>query len=186
VTAQTLQTPRLLLRQWQESDAEALVPLVADAQVAQYMFYGRPLDADGARAVYDRRVASWRDDGFGFWAVELRSTGEFIGWTGLQVAHAHPDLGCAVEVGWLLAPQRWGCGYATEAAEASLRYGFEQLELKRIYAFYIPENRRSEAVMERLGMEPAGETVDVRDGSVSKLRTITRAQWGKRTTGVGA
>jgi RimJ/RimL family protein N-acetyltransferase len=179
----TVETARLCLREWRERDIEPLSRIVADPEVARYMFGGGPLDADGARAAYDRRVTSWRDDGFGLWALEQRATGAFIGWAGLQVAHAHPDLGRAIEVGWMLGKSCWGHGYATEAGEASLRYGFERLGLERIWAFHMPENLRSERVMERLGMRPAGTTVDDRDGSVSKLRMITCEQWRARGEG---
>jgi len=90
--------------------------------------------------------------GFSFWVVESRADGAFLGLTGLLrprfVAHFTP----CVEVGWRFAAAHWEKGYATEAAKAALRFGFDRLELAEIVAYTVPQNRRSRRVMEKLGM----------------------------------
>lgn len=103
--------------------------------------------------------AGFEVNGFGLWALELRESGEFIGFTGLAVPSFEAHFTPAVEVGWRLARSAWGRGYATEAARAALAFGFEQAGLDEIVSLTTVGNRRSRAVMERLGMthDPAGD-----------------------------
>ncbi len=96
--------------------------------------------------------AEFEVNGFGLWALELRESGEFIGFTGLSVPAFEAHFTPAVEVGWRLARSAWGEGYATEAGRAALAFGFEQAGLDEIVAFTTTGNQRSRAVMERLGM----------------------------------
>ena len=84
--------------------------------------------------------------------MERLDTGGFIGFTGLSAPSFEAPFTPAVEVGWRLAPDAWGNGFATEAAEAALRFGFETIGLDEIVSFTVPANVRSRAVMERLGM----------------------------------
>jgi RimJ/RimL family protein N-acetyltransferase len=90
--------------------------------------------------------------GFGLWAVEVRATGTFIGFTGLNEPSLEAHFTPAVEVGWRLARAAWGEGYATEAARASLAFGFEEIGLDQVVSFTSAVNMRSRAVMERIGM----------------------------------
>ena len=90
--------------------------------------------------------------GFGFWAVEVPGVAEFIGLVGLAVPRFEAHFTPCVEIGWRLARAHWGRGYATEAARAALDFGFRDLNLDEIVAFTVPTNRRSRAVMERIGM----------------------------------
>ena len=90
--------------------------------------------------------------GFGLWAVEVQATGAFIGFTGLNHPSFEAHFTPAVEVGWRLARAAWGEGYATEAARASLAFGFEEIGLDQIVSFTAAGNARSRAVMERIGM----------------------------------
>jgi ribosomal-protein-alanine N-acetyltransferase len=90
--------------------------------------------------------------GFGLWALELRESGEFIGFTGLAMPTFEAHFTPAVEVGWRLARSVWGNGYATEAARAAVSFGFEEVGLTEVVSFTTPANLRSRAVMERLGM----------------------------------
>jgi len=103
--------------------------------------------------------AGFEANGFGLWAVEVRASGEFVGFTGLDVPEFEADFMPAVEVGWRLGRSAWGNGYATEAARAALAFGFEEVGLGEIVSFTTPANRRSRAVMERLGMrhDPSGD-----------------------------
>lgn len=175
--APTIMTARLLLRPWADGDLEPLARIVHDPEVTRYLFGGKPLDMDEARAAIQRRLDHWRDDGMGFWAVETRETGELIGWTGLQVIRFERGVVGEVEVGWMLAKAFWGNGLAPEAAEASLRWGFEHKGLARIYAFCDPDNARSEGVMRKIGMTAEGTTTDTRNDDVSLLYRIDREQW---------
>jgi len=103
--------------------------------------------------------AGFEVNGFGLWALETREGGEFIGFTGLSVPSFEAHFTPAVEVGWRLARSAWGQGYATEAGTAVLAFGFEEAGLDEIVSFTTPANRRSRAVMERLGMsyDPADD-----------------------------
>jgi RimJ/RimL family protein N-acetyltransferase len=145
----TIKTPRLLLRSWRESDLAPWAAMNVDPEVRAYL--GPLLTLDQATA----SVRSFQDDldrnGYGFWALEVRATGEFVGFTGLDpVDEGVPVTG--VEVGWRLGRWAWGHGYATEAAGAALRYGFDTVGLPDILAITTPTNLRSRAVMVRLGM----------------------------------
>jgi RimJ/RimL family protein N-acetyltransferase len=91
-------------------------------------------------------------NGYGLWALELRATGEFVGFTGLAKPAFEAHFTPAVEIGWRLARLAWGKGYATEAARAALAFGFEEVGLAEIVSFTTVANARSRAVMERIGM----------------------------------
>ena len=147
-----LRTERLLLRQWREADRAPFAALNAGADVMRH--FPAPLDRAASDALVDRERARIAERGWGLWAVEVVDDGQFIGFVGL--ADAPPSLPCApaVEIGWRLARERWGHGYATEAARAALRCGFEELELPEIVSFTARTNAPSEAVMKRLGMRP--------------------------------
>jgi RimJ/RimL family protein N-acetyltransferase len=154
-----LRTDRLTLRSWRESDVQPWAEMNADPQVREHL--GDLLTRAQSAASAARFQAELDERGFGFWAVEVRSTGEFIGFTGLdQVDEDMPFAG--VEIGWRLARAAWGRGYATEAALASLAFGFESLALPEILAVTTVTNLRSQAVMGRIGMtsDPAEDFDD--------------------------
>ncbi|MEV6385514.1 GNAT family N-acetyltransferase [Streptomyces sp. NPDC051773] len=144
-----LRTERLLLRDWRESDLAPWAAMNADPEVREHfpgVLTREQSDASVARfqADLDRR-------GWGWWALEVRSTGRFIGFAGLDpVEEDMPFSG--VEAGWRLARAAWGHGYATEAGRAVVDFGFERLRLPEILAVTMAGNVRSQAVMRRLGM----------------------------------
>ena len=107
----------------------------------------------------DRIEAGFAADGFGLWAVEVAGGPPFIGFVGLAVPRFEAHFTPAVEVGWRLAREHWGRGYATEAARAALDYGFGTVGLEEVVSLTVPANTRSIAVMERLGMtrDPADD-----------------------------
>jgi RimJ/RimL family protein N-acetyltransferase len=146
----TLVTPRLKLRRWREDDLEAFAALNADSAVMEH--FPGTLTRRESEALVETIEDGFEADGFGLWAVEVRETGEFVGFTGLDVPEFEADFMPAVEVGWRLARSAWGHGYATEAARAAVSFGFEEVGLGEIVSFTTPANRRSRAVMERLGM----------------------------------
>jgi RimJ/RimL family protein N-acetyltransferase len=150
-----IRTDRLLLRPWRESDLAPFAALNADPAVMEFM--ARPLDRAESDAFFARIMAHFDRHGFGFWAVEAPGAAGFVGLVGLAIPAFEAHFTPCVEVGWRLARDYWGNGYATEAARASLRYGFEQLGLREIVAFTVPANARSRAVMERAGMSRKAE-----------------------------
>jgi RimJ/RimL family protein N-acetyltransferase len=145
-----LRTERLWLRRWRPSDREPFAELNADPVVMENFL--APLTREESDAFVDRMEAHFSEHGFGLWAVEVLSTGEFAGCVGLLVPPFEAHFTPAVEVGWRLGQRHWRRGYATEAARAALRFGFDELELAEIVSFTVPANLRSRRVMERLGM----------------------------------
>jgi RimJ/RimL family protein N-acetyltransferase len=145
-----LRTERLLLRRWRDEDREPFAALNADPRVMEH-FPGL-MTREASDAFVDRITAGLEANGFGLWAVEVPSDAPFIGFVGLSVPSFEAHFTPAVEVGWRLAAESWGHGYATEAARASLAHGFGTVGLDEIVSFTVPANRRSRAVMERIGM----------------------------------
>lgn len=152
--AAAVETERLVLRGWQARDRAPFAALNADVWTPR-------LDAAESDALVDRLEALRARDGFAFMAVERRADGAFLGMVGLQRFPGAGALGPCVEVGWRLAREHWGRGYATEAARAWLDHGFGALGLAEIVAFTNADNAASMAVMRRLGMrrDPARDFV---------------------------
>jgi RimJ/RimL family protein N-acetyltransferase len=150
-------TERLLLRRWREEDREPFAAMNADPTVMEH--FPAPLDRAGSDTFVDRIIAQHEQHGWGLWALEVRDTGRFIGFTGLAVPRFEAHFTPAVEIGWRLAREAWGFGYATEAALAALAAGFDELGLDEIVSFTAVGNTRSRAVMERIGMlhDPADD-----------------------------
>lgn len=144
-------TERLRLRCWQDDDRAAFAAMNADARVME--FFPSTLNREHSDAVVDRIQAHFTQRGWGLWAAELKATAQFIGFVGLNVPAAELPCSPCVEIGWRLAAAHWGRGYATEAARAALRVGFDRLGLDEIVSFTALVNARSQAVMERLGMQ---------------------------------
>jgi RimJ/RimL family protein N-acetyltransferase len=154
---QSLQTERLLLRHWRDEDVDSFATLNADAQVMEH--FPSLLSREQTDTVTSRIRAHFTERGFGLWAVELKETGEFIGFVGLQVPTFDAHFMPCVEVGWRLDKRFWGKGYAPEAAVASLRDGYERLGLEEIVSMTTTTNKKSMRVMEKLGMsrDPADD-----------------------------
>jgi RimJ/RimL family protein N-acetyltransferase len=155
-----LRTERLLLRRWRDSDRQPFAALNADPEVMKH-FPARLTRAESDSAI-DRLEAFFDQRGFGRWAVEIVATARFIGFTGLSVPQFTAHFMPAVEIGWRLAREAWGHGYATEAARAALTFGFDPagpLGLTEVVSITSTENVRSQAVMARLGMthDPADD-----------------------------
>ncbi|MEU9793892.1 GNAT family N-acetyltransferase [Streptomyces sparsogenes] len=155
-----LRTDRLVLRAWRESDLAPWAALNADPEVREH--FPGVLTRERSDASVARFQADLDRRGWGWWAVEVRATGEFIGFAGLDpVDEDMPFTG--VEIGWRLARPHWGHGYATEAALAVVDHGFEALRLPEILAVTTATNLRSQAVMRRIGMtrDPADDFDDL-------------------------
>ncbi len=155
-----LKTERLILRQWRQEDLEAFALLNSDPRVRE--FFSGVLSRQESDASVKLMSDHIQRCGWGFWAASLIQTDQFIGFIGLEDVHfsAHFNkLSPAVEIGWRLAFDHWGKGYATEGALAALQYGFEKLNLNEIVSFTAVNNTRSRHVMEKIGMQrdPLGD-----------------------------
>ncbi|NEB91141.1 GNAT family N-acetyltransferase [Streptomyces bauhiniae] len=155
----TLETPRLILRRWREEDIAPMAAVHADPVVMRWIRDGSVRDAEQTRRGVRAWESGWESEGFGLFAVEIRSTGELAGFTGLSVPGFLPEVLPAVEVGWRLGRSHWGQGLATEAATAAVRFGFEERGLERIVSIAQVGNDASERIMTKLGMRPVRETV---------------------------
>ena len=144
-----IETPRLILRPWREADRAPFAAMGADPEVMAH--FPALLSRDESDAMVDRIGLMMADQGFGFWAVERRDSGDFIGFCGLNRVNFACPVTDEVEIGWRLTRTAWGQGFAREAALACLDWGFGH-GLTRIVSFTVPANVRSWGLMERLGM----------------------------------
>ncbi|MDT8429741.1 MAG: GNAT family N-acetyltransferase [Pseudomonadales bacterium] len=144
------ETDRLLLRQWRDSDKEPFSTLNADPRVMEY--FPSLLSRSESDSVADRCKSLIADKGWGLWAAELKESKLFIGFVGLHIPSDDLPFSPCVEIGWRLAYEHWGKGYATEAALTALNVGFQQLLLDEIVSFTTLSNFKSQAVMKRIGM----------------------------------
>lgn len=152
----TIRTERLLMRGWRAEDRRPFALLNADPRVAAHLAgVMTPGESD---EMVERVQECWRRRGYGLWAVERVDSGAFIGYVGLWPALFDAPFTPAVEVGWRLAAEHWGHGFATEGGRAALAYAFEDLGLAEVVSFTAVGNVRSRRVMERLGMrqDPSG------------------------------
>jgi RimJ/RimL family protein N-acetyltransferase len=174
-------TDRLRLRQWCAADRNAFAALNADRKVMA--FFPAPLSRTQSDAMADRCEALIQSRGWGFWAVQTKVAHAFVGFVGLNTPVAELPFSPCVEIGWRLAEKYWGQGFATEAARAAMRVGFERLGLAEIVSFTYVGNHRSRAVMERLNMLVDKQTFEhpaIPVGHVLRehcLYRISRAQW---------
>ncbi|MEH0399311.1 GNAT family N-acetyltransferase [Streptomyces sp. B21-088] len=155
-----LETPRLILRRWRADDVVPMAAVNVDPQVMRWIGDGSVRDEQQTRRGIEAMEREWDSQGFGLFAVEIRSTGELAGFTGLSVPDFMPELLPAVEIGWRLGRAHWGQGLATEAAAAAVRFGFEDCGVGRIVSIAQLGNGASERIMTKLGMHPVRETVD--------------------------
>lgn len=144
-------TDRLILRRWRDEDREPFAAINADPEVMRH--YPSVLTREQSDAIINRIEQHFDQHGFGLYAVERREDGRCIGFVGLQWVPFDASFTPAVEIGWRLATDTWGTGYATEAAQAVLDAASEQLELPEIVAMAVLANWPSIAVMRRIGMQ---------------------------------
>ena len=183
-----LHSARLLMRQWRDDDLPAFAALCADLQVMRY--FPAPLSRLESAALIGRIRGHFAELGFGLWALERKDTGEFIGFTGLSVVGFTAHFTPAVEIGWRLAREHWGLGFASEAAWTALGSGFEHLALDQIVSFTAQSNLPSQKVMQAIGMHHK-PTDDFQHPSLPEgdplkphvLYRITRQQWIRTLNG---
>ena len=145
-----LATARLCLRPWRTEDLPAFAALNADLRVME--FFPKLLDRPESDAMAARIAEHFDRHGFGLWAVEVVNQVDFIGYVGLSVPQFEAPFTPCVEIGWRIAYEHWGRGYAIEGAKAAVDFAFRELRLEQLVSFTVPANLRSRRVMERLGM----------------------------------
>ena len=146
-----LQTSRLILRQWKESDIESFAAMNLDPQVME--FYPRTFTIEQTMEMVKNMETNFKKDKFGLWALEIKATGEFIGYVGLGCPQFKAHFTPCVEIGWRIARKCWGNGLVPEAAKEAIRDGFERLNLPEIVSLTAAINKRSIRVMEKIGMK---------------------------------
>jgi len=177
-------TRRLVLRQWRDTDRRPFAALNADPLVMEH--FPALLTRDQSDAMVDRCIERIQGDGYGLWAVEVRASGDFIGFVGLAVPTWEAAFTPCTEIGWRVARTAWGHGYATEAANVALATAFGAAGLDEVVSFTTTGNLRSQQVMHRLGMthHPSGDFDHPRvaDGPLRRhvLYRISRADWELR------
>ena len=179
-------TERLILRSWKDSDYLPFFRINSDPDVMEYF----PVllshkESDEMATEIQHRI---NKNGWGFWAVEEKKSKMFIGFVGLNQPTYELPFNPCVEIGWRLSRKFWGYGYATEAANSTMEYAFDILSLNEVVAFTPVSNKRSRAVMERLGMTNSCKNFNhpkVPNNSTLKehvLYKITREQWQSSNT----
>ena len=169
-----LETERLLLRQFRESDLDAYAAITADAETMRFIGNGKALSRDEAWRSLGYLLGHWEIRGFGLWAVEERSSGDLIGRIGLYQPEGWPGL----EVGWLVERSRWGEGFATEGALVARDHAFATRDVDRLISVILPGNAASVRVAEKLG-----ETFRERRlllGHDARIYALDREEWRSR------
>jgi RimJ/RimL family protein N-acetyltransferase len=166
----TLETERLVLRMWREEDFDAYAQICADEEVMRYLG-GKTFDRTEAWRHMAFIVGHWHLLGYGHWAVEEKATGRMIGRLGFLNPAGWPGF----EIGWTLARDSWGKGYATEGARRALRYAFTEMGRDHVISLIHPENKASIRVAERLGERLEGEAEIFGIGVL--VYGIDRADW---------
>jgi 3-dehydroquinate dehydratase / shikimate dehydrogenase len=180
-----IRTKRLILRPWQEEDFESFGQINSDARVMEY--FPSILSRQESDGLAERLSTKLQEQGWGLWAVSVSGLSNFIGFIGLSEPSFTSHFTPAVEVGWRLAYDFWGHGYATEGALEALNYGFKTLDLNEIVSFTAVQNRRSIEVMKRIGLHH--DTVDdfdhpkLSEGHALRrhvLYRLNRSEWVER------
>lgn len=145
-----LKTDRLILRPWKGADLVHFAALCGDPRVMECFPSVKTFEETNQE--YQRICNHFTKNGWGLFAAELKSTNQFIGFIGLNTVSFNSTFTPAVEIGWRLAHEFWGKGYAPEGAKAALEFGFKTLGLAEIVAFTVPDNIRSQTVMRKINM----------------------------------
>lgn len=143
----TIDTERLLLRPFNQSDLEPFAKMNGDPQVVAFLGNGQPIDRNESWRLMAWLLGHWQLRGYGSWAVEEKTTESFVGRIGLFYPEGWPGI----EISYVLARSFWGKGYATEGGKVAMTYAFEELNLPHLISLIHPYNRASIRVAERLG-----------------------------------
>ena len=166
-----LETERLILRMLSLGDAEDYARICADPEVVRYLGEGKPLSKLEAWRSMAFMVGHWQLLGYGMFAVEEKTSGKLLG----RIGFLNPAGWPGFELGWTLARESWGQGYASEGARRALRYAFEDLDRDHVISLINPDNTASIKVAERLGEKLEGKTELF--GNEVLIYGIDRAEW---------
>ncbi|MEO7768125.1 MAG: GNAT family N-acetyltransferase [Ferruginibacter sp.] len=151
-----LQTPRLLLRQFTEADAPLVHQLNRDPEVVKFVHEPTLQSDEEARNIIVNIIIPQYKNNLGRWAIHRKDTNEFIGWCGLKYLTQTSEI----DLGYRFHQIAWGKGYATESAKYVMEHGFKKLYLKEIVGKAHKENKGSINVLEKIGMQYMGETIE--------------------------
>lgn len=174
LAAPRLETERLILRMFREEDFEAFARITTDPEVQRHLGNGKPLDRNDAWRNFAAQIGHWALRGYGLFAVEEKATGAFVG----RIGFFNPEDWPGFELGWLLARETWGKGFATEAATRCLDFAFTELGQEHVISVIRPENQASIRVAERIG-ERFERDADV-FGTRVHIYGIDRETWRAR------
>jgi len=148
-------TKRLILREWKKEDLLPFSIMNADPRVME--FFPAPLSKKESDAAVEKIQKEMAEMGYGLWALELQENKQFIGFVGIHYVTFPAYFTPCIEIGWRLAYNSWGKGYATEAANAVIDYAFHTLHIKQLVSYTAKLNKRSMKLMKRLGMTYDGD-----------------------------
>ena len=155
MTTSHLKTERLIFREWTDKDREPFARMNGDPVIMEYL--PRPLDEKASNKLVDRFQQHFDKHGYGLYAVEVKETGQFAGFVGLNrvefKSHFTSPQNPVTEIAWRLDYEFWGQGYGSEAAAAVLKHGQKKLNLKDIVSFTVHDNVRSIHLMEKIGLK---------------------------------
>jgi len=172
MTIPELETERLFLRGFRESDLPEYAAICADPEVARFLGDGKPLSVEHTWRQVAFLLGHWELRGYGIWAVTLRSGGRVVGRVGFHNPEGWPGF----ELGWVISRDLWRRGIATEAARAALRYGFDHLEQEHVISLIRPGNTASVRVAEKIGEKL--ERKERLDGAEALVYGIWRQESG--------
>lgn len=150
-----METSRLILREWSDTDVAPFAKLNADPRVMQH--FPSTLSYEESAQMVARIKRHFEVHGFGLWAVEVKEQQQFAGFIGLSIPQFSASFTPCVEIGWRLDASFWNQGYASEGARAALEFGFTECQLEEIYSFTVPANVASIRVMKKIGMSYRGQ-----------------------------
>ncbi|MGH2980188.1 MAG: GNAT family N-acetyltransferase [Solirubrobacterales bacterium] len=151
-----VETARLTLRRLRRGDEDAFLAVWTDPDVWQAIRPGTPFDSEHGSRRFHHHLQHWEKHSFGLWLIDDRTSGDTLGWVGSSHPDYVPELTDEIEIGWSLRRGFWGRGMATEGARAAVSAALEHLRPIRLISLIDPENFRSVAVAERLGMHDQG------------------------------
>jgi RimJ/RimL family protein N-acetyltransferase len=170
-----IETERLVLRRWDvEADLDAYAAICADPEVMRFIGDGSTRSREFCAEQLLTFEQVWQERSLGLFAVELREGGPLIGFIGFAVPDFLPEIMPAIEIGWRLAREAWGSGYATEGARAALAFGFDRAELDRVVSVHAVGNEASGNIMRKIGMHLDRETTHPGNGRAVHVYAIDR------------
>lgn len=160
MTYYEINTERLRLRRWTEGDHAPFAEMCSDADVMRYIGDGSTRNFEQACQSIRGFEREWNERGYGLFAVDLKHTHQFIGFTGFSYPKFLPEILPSIEIGWRFSKSNWGLGYASEAAHSALEFGLDKIGFRDVVSIYQTKNQASARIMQKLGMVFDRKTID--------------------------